>query len=105
MMWYEKIDINSDQLNYHASRTITKPAIQSNEYMIYSGFEMHRVVGDSNPVPRRRNSNKARREQYDRSRQDIHKTFNEWHDAEFGVVWKMDEEVQVMALHRVGMWR
>ena len=44
MMWYEKIDINSDQLNYHVSRTITKPAIQNNEYMIYSGFEMHRVV-------------------------------------------------------------
>ena len=105
IMWYEKIDLNSDELDYHISRTITKPAVQSNEYMIYSGFEMHRVVGDSNPVPRRRNTNTARQGQYDRIRQDIHKTFNDWHDKEFGLVWKMDSDVRSKALARCGMWR
>ena len=71
IMWYERIDIDSDELNYHVSRTITAPAVQRNEYTICTGFEMHRVVGDNNPVPWRRNTNKARRGQYDRIRQDI----------------------------------
>ena len=105
IMWYEKIDINSDALEYHVSRTITKPAVQSNEYMVFSGFEMHRVVGGSNPVPKRRNTNTARRGQYDRIREDIHKTFNEWHDKEFGLIWKMNDDVRRKALARCGMWR
>ena len=105
VQWYEKIDINSDALEYHVSRTITKPAVQSNEYMVFSGFEMHRVVGGSNPVPKRRNTNTARRGQYDRIREDIHKTFNEWHDKEFGLIWKMNNDVRRKALARCGMWR
>ena len=67
-------------------RTIAAPAVQSNEYTICTGFEMHQVVGDSNPVPRRINMNKAHRGQYDRSIQDIQKKYNEWHDIEFGLV-------------------
>ena len=52
IMWYEKIDTESDALEYHVSRTITEPGVQNNEYLICSGFEMHRVVGGSNPNPR-----------------------------------------------------
>ena len=52
IMWYEKIDINTDSLEYHVSRTITTPTVQSNEYMILQGFEMHQITGRNNPVPK-----------------------------------------------------
>ena len=40
-----------------------------------------------------------------RIRQDIQKTFNEWHDNEFGLVWKMDENDRKESLAKCGMWR
>ncbi len=54
IMWYEKIDVNSESHDYHVSRTITKPSTQNNLYVVCSGFQMHRTVGCKNPLPRRR---------------------------------------------------
>ena len=102
VMWYEKIDILSDDLDYHVSRTGTKPDVQHNEYMVLQGFNMHRVTGQSNPVPRPRNSSTSRRTQNPCQYQT---SFEQWHDKEFGVTWKMDEEVRTEALVRCGMWR
>ncbi len=95
VMWYEKIDLSSDDLDYHVSRTITKPTVQNNEYVVCSGFQMHRVVGSSNPVPRRQKA-------IGRSNE---RNYNDWHDREFGVVWKMDDKIRSRALSKCGMWR
>ena len=40
IMWYDKIDINSDDLDYHVSRTDVVPTVQHNEYMVMQGFKM-----------------------------------------------------------------
>lgn len=105
VMWYEKIDVNSVAFDYHASRTITTPQIQSNRYLIHSGFDMHRVIGSSNPVPRSRpRSARAGRSRgrgvYDPPIQNLQTSNENWHDREYGLVWKMDECVQWTALSR-----
>jgi hypothetical protein len=106
IMWYEKIDINSDDLDYHVSRTDVVPTVQHNEYMVMQGFKMHRVIGQSNPVPRTRATTDAsRRSQYARQRQNNTTSFQQWHDKEFGLTWKMDDEVKTEALAKCGMWR
>ena len=50
IMWYEKIDLMTNDLDYHISRTITDPTVQSNEYFVLQGFEMHQVMGQNNQV-------------------------------------------------------
>ena len=54
VQWYEKIDVNSDESKYHVSRTITVPQVQNNQLLLHAGFEMHRLRGESNSVPRSR---------------------------------------------------
>ena len=101
VMWYEKIDVNSDACDYHVSRTITTPQIQSNRYLIHSGFDMHRVIGSSNPVPRSRpRSARATRSIYDCPLQNLQTSVENWHDREYGIVWKMDDSVRSTALSR-----
>ena len=92
IMWYKNIDLNTDSLEYHVSRTITKPTVQSNEYMILQGFEMHQITGRNNPVPKQR------------SNSSYQTTFEQWHDSEFGIRWKMDDATRQKALARCGQW-
>ena len=104
IMWYEKIDILSDDLDYHISRNEVEPMVQSNEYMVLQGFDMHRVAGRSNPVPRPR-SVTGQRGFYSRVLQNYQTTFEQWHNKEYGAVWKMDHKTRREALARCGMWR
>ena len=77
-MWYEKIDVNSDVLDYHVSRDMATPMIQTNRYFICGGFDMHRQKGHSNPVPRLRKStiNESRKSKsvYKQPRTDLKKS-------------------------------
>ena len=38
IMWYEKIDVNSDVIEYHVTRAGTHLVIQCNKYMLYGFF-------------------------------------------------------------------
>ncbi|KAL7550152.1 hypothetical protein ACHAWF_013398 [Thalassiosira exigua] len=82
VMWYDKIDLASSTQDYYVSRTITKAIVQNNRYFVYGGFEMHRLLGDSNPAPKFRSGARVN---------DIDKRSDEWHDREYGLVWRMDE--------------
>ncbi|KAL7534418.1 hypothetical protein ACHAXR_005863 [Thalassiosira sp. AJA248-18] len=111
IMWYEKIDIDSDSLDYHVSRTVTEPIVQSNRYYIYGGFEMHRTVGASNPVPKLRTSKRSKRTGSTTSNEYARPTLNnqtsdeDWHDTEYGLKWKMDNMVRVKGLSLCNMWK
>jgi len=54
VQWYEKIDLNARDLTYHVSRAINKPQVQSNCYLLYVNFNMHKINGRINLVPRLR---------------------------------------------------
>ena len=97
VMWYERIDINSDVLGYRISRTHTKPNVQSNRYLVHASFSMHRVLGRSNPVPKLRSSRN------DTARQNNQRRANAWYDKEYGLVWNMDARVRQEALSKCGL--
>ena len=103
VMWYEKINIMSDKLDYHVSRTNTEPIVQNSKYLIPFDFEVHRVIGESNPVPRLRTSTRKNQQEQDQAyacpRLNNQRSRDEdWHDKEFGLVWKMDRKVRETAL-------
>ena len=54
VMWYEKIDVNSDVLEYHVARTDIHPIVQCSQYLLHGGFGMHWLVGAINHVPKLR---------------------------------------------------
>ena len=53
-MWYDRIDVNEEEIEYHVAQIYTHPVVQYNKFLIHIGFEMHRMVGSSNPVPKHR---------------------------------------------------
>ena len=83
VQWYEKIDVNSRELTYRVSRTINKPQVQSNYYLVNSGFVMHEMNGRVNQVPRLRSVVNNR---------------NDWHRKECRFNWTMDNQVRQDAL-------
>jgi hypothetical protein len=94
IIWYESIGAGVGALEYHLSRVDTTPVIQNSRTFIPLHFEMHQVIGRVNPVPKLRISTRP-------SGQDnasYQTTFERWHDREFGMRWKMDEEVRITAL-------
>ncbi len=95
IMWYEKMNVNSDKLQYQVNKTIHKPVVQSNYYLIHSKFDMIRVKGDLNRVPKPRNTSHSRRSDQ--------KTFEDWHNNEFSIIWEMDQrDDRDFALSEVG---
>ncbi len=45
IIWYEKMDISLDALDYQVSRSFTSPIVQNNKYFIPITVNMHRVLG------------------------------------------------------------
>ena len=86
--WYEKIDVNSRELIYRVSRTINEPQVQSNYYLVNSGFVMHEMNGRVNQVPRLRSVANNR---------------NDWHRKECRFNWTMDNQVRQDALTKCGV--
>ena len=87
VQWYEKIDVNSSELNCRVSGTITKSQVQNNFYLVHAGFEMHEMSGRVNQVPRLRSVVRNR---------------NNWHSKEIRFEWKMDNIVRQDALSKCG---
>ena len=83
VMWYEKIDVLSDKLEYWVSRTETKPIVQSNKYLIPLDVQMYKMRGDNNIVPKLRTSSRT---ETARSNANNSRRIEDWHDKEFGIV-------------------
>ena len=108
VQWYEKIDVNSDEPKYHVSRTITVPQVQNNQLLLHTGFKMHQLRGESNPVPRSRPASARRQSSqsssaaslgdYARPYQNNQSSSESWHDKEYGIVWEMTEADRDFAL-------
>ena len=56
VMWYEKIDVMSERLEYWVSRSETKPLIQNNREFIPIEVTMHQMLEETNAVPKLRTS-------------------------------------------------
>ena len=95
VMWYEKINVMDDKLEYWVSRTETKPIVQNNKYHIPITFELHWMLGEKNVVPKLRSSTRSETK---RSSMNNARRIDDWHDKEFDVVWKMDEDLMRTAL-------
>ena len=89
VQWYEKIDLNAQKLSYRVSRTITKPQVQSNFYLLCVDFNMHEMNGRINLVPRLRAAAQNR---------------NHWHVQETRLKWQMDDSVRQAALYKCGVY-
>ena len=101
VMWYEKIDLNSEELDYQISRDIREPVIQNNRCLVHAGFEMHRMNGRSNPVPKQRTSTRESGGTYSTAKRGNQTSYHDWHDKEFGIEWRMDKVDRVSALSRL----
>ena len=106
VIWYEKIDINSDALDYHISRVDTTPIVQNCMDLIpLGGIKMHRTVGRSNPVPKNRRiqtHKKVSLGDYSVPRTRNQTSEEDWYDKEFGLKWKMDRDLREKALSITG---
>ena len=74
-------------------------ALQPTEWERGPGY--NNTEKDSKTMRRAKSANT----QYARQRQNNTTSFEQWHDKEFGLTWKMDDEVKTEALARCGMWR
>ena len=54
IVYYERIDYNGEEVEYNVARKDTHPVVKYNTFLIHSGFEMHRMVGASNPINQNR---------------------------------------------------
>ena len=95
-MWYEKIDVMYDKLEYWVPRTETEQIVQSNRYLIPMNVNMHQMLGQINAVLRLRTSN--RRDGLEQSANNNQTRIDDWHRGELENVWNMDSELRVIAL-------
>ena len=85
VMWYEKINVMSDQLEYWVSRSESEPIVQNNKYLIpFVEVKMHNMSGQNNRVPKLRKDDKKR--------------MREWHSKEIDIIWNMDSGLRRKAL-------
>ena len=52
VMWYDKINVMSDRLEYLVSMSKVDPMIQNNRYLIPIKVTMHQIFGQPNHVTR-----------------------------------------------------
>jgi hypothetical protein len=95
VMWYEKINVMSDTLEYWVSRTETEPIVQNNRYLIPIDVTLHQMLGQSNVVPKLRTSTRGDVRQ---SSINNRRRVNEWHDRELEIIWNMDSEIRRLVL-------
>ena len=96
VMWYEKIDVVSNKLEYWVPRTETQPSVQSSRYLIPININMHQMLGQNNVVPRLRIL--SRHNGLEQSANNNQTRIDHWHREELANVWNMDSEIRVAAL-------
>ena len=94
VMWYEKINVMSDRLEYLVSTSEVEPMVQNNRCLIPIEVTMHQMLGQRNPVPRLQMSSRGGAACSDAG----NRRFEEWHNKELEIVWKMDLELRRLAL-------
>ena len=64
-------------------------------YLTPLGFEMHQMLGEKNSVPKLQTSTRS-----DAFRSSLNNTkrIEDWQDKEYGIVWKMNDELRRTAL-------
>ena len=95
VMWYEKIDVTSERLDYWVSRSETVPIVQNNRYYVPIDVNMHQMLEQSNVVPRLRTSTRG---DTVRSANNNQKRIEDWHNKELQIVWNMEPELRRLAL-------
>ena len=95
VMWYEKLNVMSDKLEYVVSRSEREPLVQNNRTLIPVEIKMHQMLGSNNSVPKLRTSTRV---ENDRSMENSQKRIRDWHDKELDIIWKMDMELRRLAL-------
>ncbi len=95
VMWYEKIDVMSERLEYWVSRSETTPLIQNNREIIPIEVTMHQMLEETNVVPKLRTSARGDNE---RSVMNNARRVEDWHTKELDIVWNMDSDLRRLAL-------
>ena len=95
MMWYEKLNVMSDKLEYGVSRSERESLVQNNRTLVSVEVNLHQMLGAKNSVPKLRTSTRV---ENDRSMENSQKRIRDWHDKELDIIWKMDLELQRLAL-------
>ena len=90
VMWYEKINVMSDKLEYWVSRSETEAIVQSNRYLIPVEVKLHQMLGQPNVVPELRTSTRGDTKKSDINNQ---RRIKDWHNKELEIVWNMDSEL------------
>ena len=84
----------SDRREYLVSTLKVEPMVQNNRYLIPIEVTMHQMLGQPNPVPRLQTSSRGG---VTRSAAGTRR-FEEWHNKELEIIWKMDLELRRLAL-------
>ena len=95
VMWYEKLNVMSDKLEYVVSRSEREPLVQNNRTLLPVEVKMHQMPRSKNSVPKLRTSTRV---ENDRSIENSQKRIRDWHDKELDIIWKMDLELRRLAL-------
>ena len=107
IIWYEKIDLDSEDLDYHISRHETHPIVQRSRSLLHAQFDIPRMIGRDNPVPRHRErratSQAVSLGEYYYPTTNFQSSVTGWHDREFGSQYKMEAFDQAQALQRKDM--
>ena len=91
VMWYEKIDVTSERLDYWVSRSETVPIVQNNRYYVPIDVNMHQMLEQSNVVPRLRTSTRG---DTVRSANNNQKRIEDWHNEKLQIVWNMEPKLR-----------
>ena len=95
VMWYEKIDIMSERLEYWVSRAEKTPIVQNNRELVPMEVTMHQMLEETNVVPKLRTSARGDTE---RSVNNNVRRIEDWHAKELDIVWNMDSDLRRLAL-------
>ena len=95
VMWYEKIDVMSEKLEYWVSRSEKTPIVQNNRELIPIEVTMHQMLEETNVVPKLRTSARGDNE---RSVMNNARRVEDWHTKELDIVWNMDSDLRKLAL-------
>ena len=94
-MWYEKIDVMSERLEYWVSRAEKTPIVQNNRELVPMEVTMHQMLEEINVVPKLRTSARGDTE---RSVNNNVRRIEDWHAKELDIVWNMDSDLRRLAL-------
>jgi len=95
VMWYEKIDVMSERLEYWVSRAEKTPIVQNNRELVPIEVTMYQMLEETNVVPRLRTSARGDTE---RSVSNNVTRIENWHAKELDIVWNMDSDLRRLAL-------